>query len=386
MSFPPAPVKTASGLDEIRHRTRGLGQRHRTVLFLVDGRRPLGEVLALAHKAGATTVHLEDLVRLGLVEIPVEVLAAEPLDTMAGALDLPRLTSVELEVPELQDAVDDLPTSARVPLDADNPGIDPATDTPIDIDLVELGTPPSDPDALARPIGPPPAPPVVLLHDHVPDGRIAPLGRAASAEHSPHAAQAAARPTPSPAPDLSVASARARMFQTRPAFAAAAAKAAAAAAEAAAAAAAAVPAKVSFVTGPAGPAPAMPAGARRAAAALPHALNLRDAPLELADHARPRQVASEDALRQQVRSLLVAAMGAEAALFSPLTLTRVLAAQSQRQFINLVWEIERHRHHPRRSHTQLLALQEARELLGMGNTLVAGDSQPGNDWPDTQSD
>lgn len=68
-ALPPTPFKTELGLDELRHRTRGLGQRHRTVLFIVDGRRPLSEVLSLAHQAGAATQHFEDLLRLGLVEL-----------------------------------------------------------------------------------------------------------------------------------------------------------------------------------------------------------------------------------------------------------------------------------------------------------------------------
>jgi hypothetical protein len=48
-----------------------------------------------------------------------------------------------------------------------------------------------------------------------------------------------------------------------------------------------------------------------------------------------------------------------------------------KELIKLVWEVERDRVHSRRSREQLLNLQRARELLGMGNTLVAGDSQPG---------
>ena len=50
---------------------------------------------------------------------------------------------------------------------------------------------------------------------------------------------------------------------------------------------------------------------------------------------------------------------------------------TQKELIKLVWEIERDRAHTRRSRDQLLNLQRARELLGMGNTLVAGVSQPG---------
>ena len=38
------PTKTPLGHEEMRRRTGGLGQRHRTILFLIDGRRPLASV------------------------------------------------------------------------------------------------------------------------------------------------------------------------------------------------------------------------------------------------------------------------------------------------------------------------------------------------------
>lgn len=72
MPTPVPPVKTPLGLEEMRTRSHGLNQRHRTVLFLVDGRRTLSEVLALAVQAGSSTTHFEDLVRLGLVQVAIE--------------------------------------------------------------------------------------------------------------------------------------------------------------------------------------------------------------------------------------------------------------------------------------------------------------------------
>lgn len=71
MPTPVPPVKTPLGQEELRTRSHGLNQRHRTMLFLVDGRRPLSEVLALALQAGASTTHFEDLVHLGMVELAV---------------------------------------------------------------------------------------------------------------------------------------------------------------------------------------------------------------------------------------------------------------------------------------------------------------------------
>src|SRR6185369_12433914 len=98
MSSFTAPTKTALGLDELRHRTRRLSQRHRTVLLLVDGQRSLAEVLGLAQQAGAATSHFEELMKLGLVELPLPPLAAvvEPTPASADQSELPQVTSVDL--------------------------------------------------------------------------------------------------------------------------------------------------------------------------------------------------------------------------------------------------------------------------------------------------
>jgi len=95
---------------------------------------------------------------------------------------------------------------------------------------------------------------------------------------------------------------------------------------------------------------------------------------------------SEQQLIAQVRELLLATMRIDAPVFAALTLARVHAAQTQRDLIGVVWEIERHRVHARLSREELISLQQARELLGMGNTLVAGDSPSDrhDDWPTTQ--
>ena len=78
--MPRPPVKTQLGIDELRTRTHGLNQRHRTMLFLVDGQRPLSEVLALGLQAGARTTHFADLVQLGMVEVALD--AAVPADAI----------------------------------------------------------------------------------------------------------------------------------------------------------------------------------------------------------------------------------------------------------------------------------------------------------------
>ncbi len=263
MFNPPAPFKTPLGLDELRHRTRGLGQRHRTVLLLIDGHRPLGEVLGMAHRAGASTSHFEELMRLGLVEMPVEP-AQELPETAPGALNQTRLTSVQVDVPAEPE------TSAT--LEADTPA------------AFSSNSP--DPE-----VEPEPAP-------------------------APQAVAVAA-----PSPDV-----------------------------------------------------ALPSPVSHGSARTPF-------PGTFADPTPPPSPAPDDL--QEVRTLLIGALGTEAALFSPLTLARIRTAQTPDDLIELIWDIERQRNHARRGRAQLLSLQDARERLGMGNTMVAGDSETGAAWPDT---
>ncbi len=142
------PVKTPLGHEELRTRSHGLNQRHRTMLFLVDGRRPLSEVLALALQAGASTTHFEDLVHLGLVELVIDPdEASEVMPSQQGALDSggastrSGVLAVELGPPSspvepppraplprpvvevLEVEIDAVPPPSRpVPLNADNTG------------------------------------------------------------------------------------------------------------------------------------------------------------------------------------------------------------------------------------------------------------------------
>jgi hypothetical protein len=81
----------------------------------------------------------------------------------------------------------------------------------------------------------------------------------------------------------------------------------------------------------------------------------------------------EARLLQRVRERLTEALRLDAPLFSARTFMRVRSAQSREELIDLVWEIQDHLSHRRRSHKELSSLHEARDLLGLGNTLVAGD-------------
>ena len=231
----PAPRKTPLGHDELRHRTRGLGQRHRTVLLLVDGQRSLDALLDMADQAGARPSHFDELVQMGLVALP----ACEPV-----------------EGPE--------PTA---PMSVVEPGPSHPTDPTAD----------APPASGARPV-------------------------AGGTERD---------------------------------------------------------------------------GPARVLSMLPRWLTADTRP-------EPTEGLSEEQRLQEVRSLLTQALGVDALLFAPLTLNRVRLARSSRELISEVWEIEHHREHVRRSHAQLLSLQRARELLGMGNTQVNEDSQT-TQWPDTVS-
>jgi len=66
----PAPIKTPDGQAELATRQRRLSQRHRTVLFLVDGRRSEAQVKALAGQAGVPESCYGELVELGLIMVP----------------------------------------------------------------------------------------------------------------------------------------------------------------------------------------------------------------------------------------------------------------------------------------------------------------------------
>lgn len=78
------PFKTADGHAELAARYNKLSQRHRTLLLLIDGRRTLEEVLAMGRRAGVPASLIDDLVALGLVEVPM-VGSIAPRDTVAMA-------------------------------------------------------------------------------------------------------------------------------------------------------------------------------------------------------------------------------------------------------------------------------------------------------------
>jgi hypothetical protein len=64
------PRRTDAGHAALSRRTRELTPRQRTTLFMVDGKRSVDIVLALAAQAGARGADFFELVSLGLVETP----------------------------------------------------------------------------------------------------------------------------------------------------------------------------------------------------------------------------------------------------------------------------------------------------------------------------
>ena len=112
MSPLPVPTKTSLGQAALRRRTGEIGPRHRTLLFLVDGRRPLSEVLSLAHQAGSATSHFEDLVRMGYVELPQEALAPSPVEAPQEVPPPAEITELAVEVDEAAALVEDRPPAA----------------------------------------------------------------------------------------------------------------------------------------------------------------------------------------------------------------------------------------------------------------------------------
>jgi hypothetical protein len=79
------PVKTAEGQAELSTRARRVSQRHRTVLFLVDGRRSEADIIKLAEQAGVPKSCFDELVEQGFIvrayptfSLLIDAPAAEP--------------------------------------------------------------------------------------------------------------------------------------------------------------------------------------------------------------------------------------------------------------------------------------------------------------------
>lgn len=76
------PCKTVAGHAELVAGGQRLSQRHRAVLFLVDGQRTLDEVVRLGAQAGVSKAYVDELIALGLIvmtrSMPAAVDAGQP--------------------------------------------------------------------------------------------------------------------------------------------------------------------------------------------------------------------------------------------------------------------------------------------------------------------
>ncbi len=72
-------VKTDQGREALTSRPPGLGPRLRTLLIMVDGKRPVSELDKLAGGEGSAAPLLEQLVAAGWVELVQSATATEPV-------------------------------------------------------------------------------------------------------------------------------------------------------------------------------------------------------------------------------------------------------------------------------------------------------------------
>ncbi|MET0351502.1 MAG: hypothetical protein ABW067_17040, partial [Rhizobacter sp.] len=82
------PLKTPEAVAELASRQRRLSQRHRTVLLLVDGKRSENQVRQMALQAGAAGTCFDELVGLGMIDLPEPVFDVVP-SAPAPLVDMP---------------------------------------------------------------------------------------------------------------------------------------------------------------------------------------------------------------------------------------------------------------------------------------------------------
>ena len=361
-TLPAAPVKTPAGQDELRRRTRGLGQRFRTVLLLVDGQRPLSEVLSLALQAGAATSHFEELLRLGLVELPGQAESADddelepvpPLEsqeTAPGELGQPHVKDVELEVPAAAEAAHGLGTMAPL-LQHDE---QEAEAEPVAVFEEEA--------AVVRETAPREVRPAPSLHQAEPALAAEPAGDAVG-EYPPFpdtvgVLESAEEEMPEPAAAASAAGddelLDPRLMQQAALYR---------------------PSKDDL---PPWMAASQAAEEPAAAKTTPTRAAKPGAPAPAAPVRRPARPLNEDVRHDpflmQVRGLLLDALHLDPPPFGSRIYSRVSGATTIAELVEQVWEIERYMSRGRRSRGGMSALLQARDMLGLGNTMVPEDSR-----------
>jgi len=61
-------MKTEAGSEEMRNRTYGLSQKVRSLLIMIDGKKPVGAYIEIAGGLGDVPAMLYELETLGLIE------------------------------------------------------------------------------------------------------------------------------------------------------------------------------------------------------------------------------------------------------------------------------------------------------------------------------
>lgn len=171
------PARTALGSQELQTRAKGISQRLRTVLLLVDGKRTSAMIEMLAVKAGAPADSLLVLQDMGMVEVPAEA-SAEPPPAPAPASPpveaaAPQPEAIAAPEPAAAPAVEPRPEPAvqvapappppspapapAVPVIAPKPAAAPAADAPRDM-RNWLGAPPMVDTRPQRVVTPAPTP------------------------------------------------------------------------------------------------------------------------------------------------------------------------------------------------------------------------------------
>ena len=106
------PIKTPEGQAELNARTRRISQRHRTVLFLVDGKRNAEQVRTMALKAGVPESCFSELIELGMImlsESTFSLLIDDPVPVPA-----PGVLHVDVPLPG-PDSISAIPDSMLPP-------------------------------------------------------------------------------------------------------------------------------------------------------------------------------------------------------------------------------------------------------------------------------
>lgn len=156
------PYKTAMGQEEIRHRSRTLSQRQRTVLLLINGQRTVSEIRDVAARVGAPDTCFDELVSLGLVGMPepapepAPTVATEPTPMLAEALPIADPLPESPETVRAPEVASDAMAQATAEVDPE-PVIDAPGDVSLDVqsfDDPEPNLPPEPPHA-QWPIEPP---------------------------------------------------------------------------------------------------------------------------------------------------------------------------------------------------------------------------------------